>query len=562
MEEFNGLKVTGRECKFAMYTEANDGSKDDLLLVKEYVHVEGGEPIPRVTFLENYKRNFWITKEGYRKHPHKKEWEEIKRLDKYTTNQARMTREIAKALNKQRLDGHSLRQLSRSQYLYGADVTTPVLIKEAYMRKFPSSVSPNAVSVLDIETDVNKGTEEIISISLTFRNRAILVYTKDFVGDLPLAIEQTFEKFKEYLGDYAEARKINLEVVIADTPALAVIEVIKRAHEWSPDFVAIWNINFDLPKIIKALEKENYDIGEVFSHPSVPNRYRNARYIEGNAQKKTASGKITPMHPADRWHIMECMAGFYFIDAMCAYKKIRAAKGNEASYSLDYILNKHLGIRKLKFKEADHLTGLKWHQFMQKNYRIEYGIYNLFDCISVELLDEKTKDLRNTVSVLCGFSEFHKYPSQPRRTVDDLHFLCLQNNLVIATTSDQMEDKLDEYVLGLRDWIVTLASHQVVDNGLSVIREFPNIKTFIRAHVADLDVAGAYPNTEDFMNISNETTYRELCRIKGVPEDVQRKAGINMTAANTNAVEISCNLFGLPSFNDLLEAFESDCGSQ
>ena len=183
------------------------------------------------------------------------------------------------------------------------------------------------------------------------------------------------------------------------------------------------------------------------------------------------------------------MAGFYFIDAMCAYKKIRAAKGNEASYSLDYILNKHLGIRKLKFKEADHLSGLKWHQFMQKNYRIEYGIYNLFDCISVELLDEKTKDLRNTVSVLCGFSEFHKYPSQPRRTVDDLHFLCLQNNLVIATTSDQMEDKLDEYVLGLRDWIVTLASHQVVDNGLNVIREFPNIKTFIRAHVADLVVS-------------------------------------------------------------------------
>ena len=132
--------------------------------------LKAGSLFPRVTFIENYKRNFWITKEGYRKHPHKKEWEEIKRLDKYTTNQARLTREIAKALNKQTLDGHTLRKLARSQYLYGADITTPALIKEAYMRKFPSSVSPNAVSVLDIETDVNKGTEEIISISLTFRN--------------------------------------------------------------------------------------------------------------------------------------------------------------------------------------------------------------------------------------------------------------------------------------------------------------------------------------------------------------------------------------------------------
>ena len=100
-----------------------------------------------------------------------------------------------------------------------------------------------------------------------------------------------------------------------------------------------------------------------------------------------------------------------------------------------------------------------------------------------------------------------------------------------------------------------------MDNGLALIKEFPNIHTSIRAHVADLDVSGAYPNTEDFMNISKETTYRELCRIKGVNDLAIRRAGINMTAAITNAVEISCDLFGLPTFDTLLEAFETEQGA-
>lgn len=551
----------GKECKHVCYASANDGSRSDLLLVKEYIHEAGKEPVPQVTLVADYKRNFWVTKEGYQKHPDKKEWEEEKRLNKFTTTQVNLTREISKALNKQKLDGNSLRMLARNQYLYGCDVTTPVLMKQQYMSKWPNCISPNSVAVLDIETDVVRGTEEIICISITFRDRAILVYTKEFVAGITNVVEGTHSLFEHYLGEHKAARNIKLEVMVVDTPALAVIECINRAHQWMPDFIAIWNINFDLPKIIQCLERERYDLGEVFSHPSVPNKFRQARFIEGAAQKVTASGKSMPLHPADRWHTMECMASFYFIDAMCVYKKIRVAKGNEPSYSLDAILHKHLGIRKLKFVEADAYSGLKWHQFMQANYKIEYGVYNLFDCISVELLDEKTKDLSSTMSVLCGFSEYHRFPSQPRRTVDDLHFLCQEDGLIIATTSDKMEDELDKYVVEMTNWIVTLPAHQVVDNGLALIKEFPNIHTSIRAHVADLDVSGAYPNTEDFMNISKETTYRELCRIKGVNDLAIRRAGINMTAAITNAVEISCDLFGLPTFDTLLEAFETEQGA-
>ena len=49
----------------------------------------------------------------------------------------------------------------------------------------------------------------------------------------------------------------------------------------------------------------------------------------------------------------------------------------------------------------------------------------------------------------------------------------------------------------------------------------------------------------------------ELCKIKGVPEAIQRSMGINMSAAVTNAVEISTCLYGLPSMEDLLNSFKN-----
>lgn len=557
-------QIKGFECKHGVYVEASDGSKDDLVLVKEIIHTTTGEQVPNLRKFVNFKRDFYITHKGHQNHKEKKEWEEVSKLQKFSCTQSKLVDTIARAVGRPGAKT-SHRMLARSPYLYGSDITTPVLIKRRYMDQYPDCISNNSVAVLDIETDVVNGTEEIVCISLTYKKRAILVYTKTFIGTIPNAIDETHRQFEQHLGEFKQKRGIELEVHIVDTPAQAVVMIMERAHKWMPDFIAIWNIDYDLPKIMAALDKENYNLADVFSAPEVEPRFRYCRYIRGADQKVTATGKITPLHPADRWHTMECPASFYFIDAMCVYKKIRIAKGNEASYSLDYILDKVLGLRKLKFddileREAPGIKpgSLKWHEFMQQFYRIEYGIYNLFDCISVEELDEKTGDLRQTISILVEHSEYHRFPSQPRRTVDDLHFFCLDRNLVIASTSDKMEEELDKHIVSMNGWIVTLPAHLVDDNGLQIINEFPELRTAIRAHVADLDVSGAYPNTQDLLNISKETTYRELCKIEGVPEAVQRRTGINLTGGTTNAVEICCDIYKLPNFDELLGSFVRD----
>jgi hypothetical protein len=553
----------GHECKHALYFTATDNSPNDCLVVKEYEHFDDGTKVPRLRFVQNYQRPFWVTKKELRVHKDKKEWELESRTRKSSSTQIKLVQAVGRALERPGLSGN-LRMVARSPYVYGFDVTTPVLIKHEYMKKWPDlhARGTNLVAVLDIETDMVLPTNhpdhgKMIMGSVTMKDKARIVVLESYFAGIDDPINKLQAKFTEYLGEYQTKRGIKLEVVTAKTPGEAAYKLIQTAHEWKPDILTIWNMNFDIPKLVKVLEDEGYNLAEVFSDPSCPQVYKYFRYIEGAAQKVTQSGKVLPLHPAERWHVAECPASFYILDAMCVYLKIRIAAGKEASYSLDYILQKVLGIRKLKFDAASQYVGGKWHTFMQQNYKLEYCVYNVFDCISTEELDEKTTDLGQMISVLCGHSEYHRFPSQPRRTCDDLHFFCLEQNppLVAATTSDKMMDDLDQHVVSINDWIVTLPSYLVTDEGICALEELPNVRTLMRAHVADLDVEGTYPNVEIIANISKKTTAKELCKIEGVEETVQRAVGINLSGGYVNAVEICCAIYKAPTLDEMLQLF-------
>ena len=553
--------IRGVECKHAFYVEAQDGSEDDLVYVKERIHYHDGSTRNNVRVFENYEQDFYITKPNFRNHNDKKEWEDISRLQKFKSTRSKMGKTVAKLLNKN-LKNANLRQLARSQYLYGTDITTPTLIKRRYMDAYENCISGNNVAVLDIETDVVHGTEEIVMVSITYKDRSVTAYVKSFMDGVDNPIPAALEAIDKYIGQWAKPRNTQFEILEANTPGEAVAMVMARCHEWQPDFLTIWNIDFDLPRCISAVEKAGLRVVDVFCDPSLPEKYKYAKYIKGNQQKVTASGKVTSIANHDQWHVFDCPASFYIIDSMCLYRKLRVAAGNEPSYALNAILDKHLGIRKLNFTEADGLSQLDWHIFMQRRYKILYLVYNIFDCMAVELLDEKIKDLQSSISIQCEHSEYSKLPSQPRRTCDDLHFYVQkQYGKIIASTSDAMVDELDKYVLPMTDWIVTLPAHLTVANGLACMPEVPGFRTLIRAHVADLDVSSSYPNTEDILNISKETTLRELCKIKGIPEFVQREAGINLTGGHVNAVEICNNILQFPDMNVVLKQYQIDRAS-
>lgn len=105
-----------------------------------------------------------------------------------------------------------------------------------------------------------------------------------------------------------------------------------------------------------------------------------------------------------------------------------------------------------------------------------------------------------------------------------------------------------------------MPAHLVADNGLQCIEENGQMRTNIRAHVGDLDVAASYPNGECTFNVSKETTAKELVKIEGVTNRTQRIQGINLSGGATNAYEVCVDLFKMPTMDDWLREFSAERG--
>lgn len=484
----NKEDVVGIEPKHITYVKAQDGSDHDLLLVKEAVHLKDGSIQNKIRPWVDYKRPFWVTLPGQRNHEEKRDYEYARNLQKYSCTQIELPRRAAKALNDFSSGPNPpLRRLARSPYLYGADISSTALLKSDYREKYPGLFSRNKVAAGDIETNVFSADEEIICMSVTHRGNASLFYLKRWIADIENPIEQTHAKAQEFIGDTLRERNITLEVVVCDTPAEIVQEAMKRLHAWQTDFFTFWNMDFDISHMTADLERAGIDPADVFSDPIVPPRYRYFNYRKGQEMKETASGKTMSINIEDRWGWVTHPASFQIIDSLPVYRLLRVAKGKDSSYALDYILDKELGITKLKFEEASHATGLRWHEIMQERHKIEYGVYNIFDSISLELLDEKTNDLASNISLHSKNSDYKNFNSNPKRLCDDMHFWYLRrpDKCVIGTSSDDPVHELDKFVVGHEDWVVTLPSFMAAPNGLTCVEEMPDYKTLIFSHVAD-----------------------------------------------------------------------------
>lgn len=547
--------VIGYECRRATYVVAKD-KRSDVLAIKEYTHYDDGTIVPNMRYIVDYKRNFWITKPAFRNHKDLKDWEHVSKLQKYTTTQLTMNRAIARALQYNGSD-LSLKSLAASPYLYGADIGTPSIVKHHYQKKWPNAVSPACtVATLDIETDVNWGTEEIIIISYTYKTKSYLYITDRYLEGVLAPIDRINAAVEKHIGEYLANKGRTIEIVRVETPALAVVAAMDQAHIDMPDLVSIWNMDFDLPKMTKALETEGYIPATIYSAPDCPNKYKFFNYTEGPKTKKKSNGDEISLHVADRWHKPVHPASFFFIDSMAVYKTIRIANGMEPNYKLDGTLERNLGFGKFKLEEADHLKELAWHKLMQASYKAEYAVYAACDTLYLLELDEFTNDISQAFPILCDISEYENFKSNPRRIVDDMHFFCLDNDHVIATCPRDVTSPLDEHVVGLDDWIVTLQSRMMDWNGVKVIKEAPNMKTLIFVHCSDIDVTTTYPRIEQGLNISKNTRRMELAAITNMDETQRRRFGVNFLGGVVNATQLAVTGYGMPTPDQWLEHYD------
>ena len=546
--------VLAKECKFAIHIPANyRNGTEDYHMVKEAIHNPNGTTTPNLRLIRNFKRPFWITAPSKRFNKEKIEWESIDNLQKHECTQSELRNGIAKALECQ-WSKDTYKKLTNSPYVYGSDISSTSLIKERYRNAFPNTESRYSLAVLDIETDVVRGTKDILIITVSMVDRIFTAILPVFLEGIADVNTLLTSKASQYIGEYLEKRNMCPEIYIADSQTDMIRAVFDKLHIWKPDLLAAWNMDFDIPRILEALETSGVDPKDILSDPSIPKDLRICKYRQG-AQKKVTASSCSPINPADQWHSVTLTASFYIIDAMCSYKRIREGEQDEGSYSLDAILHKELGIRKLKFKEADEYDGLKWHFVMQSQYKLEYVIYNLFDCISMLELDEKTKDLGFTLPTYAGITDFAKFKSQPQKIADQLEVFLQRRGYVYGTVGDSynaVEDDGADSTLGLEDWILTLPAH-MCELGMNCIVEDPTMRTGIRCHTYDSDAVKAYPSAVSVANVSKGTTRREIIRIDGIDESVFREQNLNFVIGYNNSIQYCTTMLSLPGPEELLK---------
>lgn len=447
-------KEIKREFVFGTYSKSRRSDIDDIIAVKEYLHYPDGRVEPNFRIINNYEKKFYVTKKEYRDHEQKKEFENIAKCEEYTSTQAGLLKKASKVLNK--YGTRTLRELASSPYLYGIDVSTPTLLHVDYRTRWPGLSTNSSLAIMDYETDVvnEDSIGKVICGSITYKHRVCIAIYEDFYNSCGKdTLNKLHEKFNYYLEEYVNSRKLELEVVVCRTRGKVVVELLKRAHQWKPDFLGFWNMGFDIKKMIETLDDEGISKEMAFSDPSIPDEFKYFRFKEDQPAKMKSNGQQMSKHFADYWHAIITPASFYCVDLMCLFKRLRIREKQRNNYSLDAILETEIGIRKLKFKETDHLVKLDWHIAMQSEYKIEYLVYNIFDCISVELLDEKTGDVAKGLRAAADISEISILNSNPRRLSDDRHFVLREAGNVITSVSSDMTEELDLKTPNMKNWI-------------------------------------------------------------------------------------------------------------
>jgi hypothetical protein len=597
------LKVIDTQWRFGMHLPVGPEGQD-LHFVKEVQVMEDKSVRPNMRIIPEFERPIWVTKPQFRTHTDKKEYEKLTKLDMHMVTQSKLRNKVALLTGR----SHSQAQLSEllaSPFVYAGDVPSVTLLnRELYRKKRNPEVAdvPYKVGAFDTETDVLYGTGEIIIGSMTIWPEVHLVIRSDWLGydnsdlddrirrvmneKLKPVLDNFFEKIKVKYADRYPVTEMKLSYEIVPDEISIVEKSFKWFHERKPDWMAIWNIDFDITKIMEACARADVDPKQILCDPGFPYEYRICRYKRGQTFKVAASGKGKPVSPHDQWHVLFLTASFYAIDSMSAYRLMRLGEQEERSYSLDAILEKEFGpiLQKLKHAPADMYVKEKWHQVMQRDYKFEYLAYAAMDTIAMCLLDAKTRDLSHRFPAMADITDFSQANSQPKRLRDAFFEFALdEHQHVIGSVGftreakKQEEEKVDlgdvdEYgppvsdddlddeeaptTLGRKGWVLTLASHFSAF-GLKLINGCKNILTGIRAFVYDSDAVSSYPSCTQVANASKVTTRKEPCSIEGKEERLFRLQNLNLIAApETNAIEYTTKMFDAPTLLEWLDMYD------
>lgn len=520
---------------------------EDAVVVKEKIQKPDGTFEPNLKVYSNLKRRFWLTQPKYRNHTLKKEYELKNKLDEYIVPQKDLEKELFKELNGFYPSRKpSLKSLCNSPYVYGADIVPEVMVKLKYIKNTPDNVLvPYSEGFLDIETSVLTEDGEIILITVTHENKVYTAINDHFLyknrekGEprVKANLDDVKEIVNTTLAGYIKDFDLQIEYQICDNEVDLIKWIFGRIHENKTDFVGVWNIDFDLPKIIKALKKKGIEAKDVFAHPDVPEKFRYSYYRHEKDNPKAKSQK----HHTEKWHWLYCTGYTQMLDSMCLYSRLRKVKGLFDSYTLNDTLQREVKLKKLSLGEE----GTHYH--MQKYRFLDYIAYNIFDAVGLFIMEKQNKDIYS-MSVLVGTSVFNQFAYQTVMASNELYDYASSMDAVMASPGNQMEDQYTKLIPAAGGTV--LRPERSKGTGLHAIKEHPYLETLLSALVSDLDFSAFYPRTQIGANIAKETKRLTVLAINKSKNAVNKFFSL-VISPKENAVKVCEKYFGLSGYKDI-----------
>ena len=561
--------LIGYEPIFAVHCPFPEEPDNDLHVVKVNAHYSDGTYEPQLIHEYGFKRPFYVTKRKFQDHKEKKTYEEIDKLDRYESTQTALAMNVAKRLGRRGEKLH-LRQLADSQYLYGTDILSTSVLVHKYRQMYKeanASATRRSVAVLDIEWSVIRPDQDMTVIGLTMGEKMFIGVNKFIVEGyanpkeefVNVILNECSDETRETILSRGIKNFNDIDFVVCENEVVMLEEVAKRMHAWKPDYIGIWNIDAELSKFEDIANRYDVDLADIFSDPSVPKEYRYFIYKRGRLSHQAKSGKSTTFKPEKTWHTVYVPASFYFVCMMRAYAAVRQGQPG-VKMTLDATIYRHLKKTKLKYEPASAYSGTDWFAFMETKHPFMYAVYNLIDCISPELLDQKLGDLGVSLPTLAGISDLAVFTSNPKTLADDVTIeFAKVNRLILASTPSERYDPFKGRTVDQRCIIVTLDTSLRTRDGMRCVIELPNFNTNVYAFTFDCDVTTAYPGNQILMNMAQDTTWREVLYIHGVCEQIKREQSMNLAAsAQNNALEITQELMGAPTLTTLLKKFKEE----
>lgn len=527
----------------------------NVLGVKEKLEIVA--PDGTVTWKDNLRlyhdpiRPFWVTKPQFRDHLFKKEFENILHMDAYYVNDSQLEVALAEAIGYDpRGRKLNLRGLCANPYVYGADIETQVLVKQRYINEMPPGRLPQITrGFLDIEAEpIRNGKINV----LTFMHEkeiytvALREYCKQWNQQQTRCWDVTEEDclriIYNLLGDQFSQNGFNLHFKILDTEIDMLKWIFSCIHKHKTDYISIWNMGFDIPKIIERIGQLGFDPKKLFSHPAIPDAYQFVEFHEDKSE--------LVQHFTDRWHWVSCASYSQFIDGMCLYARLRKTSGKKSSYALDVISDEEVGKSKL------HFGAITNHHYMQKYRFLEYIAYNINDVTIMWMMEQKNSDIY-ALNALSGYSLLSQFARQTVMVRNDAYNYGRYHGRIPASAGPEMLTIFDKMLPKAGGAV--LPPNKAVGVGIHAVREFSS-PSLVSILTNDLDVSSMYPSIMSAFNISKESSICTVLEIQGYEHAGLERffSGINQPEVNT--VDLTHDYLGLPNYKQMVQLYDRMMG--